>query len=159
MTEINNILRIIDALEKEGVDFIIIGGIAVILYGMPRTSEDLDIIIKMTEENVARIRAALSKIFDDNEIKEITYNDLKSYAVVRYISPENDIVDIISNLGEMYDYDKIDFEVLEIDKVRLKVAAPKSLYFMKSNTYREKDIQDLAFLKELILKQDANKKI
>ncbi|NLO19672.1 MAG: nucleotidyl transferase AbiEii/AbiGii toxin family protein, partial [Ignavibacteria bacterium] len=81
MSELSNILKIIEQLEKEQVDFIIIGGMAVILYGMPRTSEDLDILVKMKSENIQKIRNALSNIFSDSEIKEITFNELKNYAV------------------------------------------------------------------------------
>ena len=46
MSEISNYLKILNALQNEAVDFIIIDGIAVIFQGMPRASEDLDIVIK-----------------------------------------------------------------------------------------------------------------
>jgi methylmalonyl-CoA mutase cobalamin-binding subunit len=152
MTEMNNYLRIIENLEKEGVDFIIVGGIAVILYGMPRTSEDLDIIINMTNENIKKLRKALSKLFDDEDIKEITYNELKDYAVMRYISPNDDIIDLISNLGEAFNYSNLSYQKIEIENVNFKIATPQQLIKMKSNTYRDKDKMDIMFLKELLRK-------
>jgi len=156
MSELNNILKIIEQLEKEQVDFIIIGGMAVILYGMPRTSEDLDILIKMKNDNIQKIRKALANIFSDDEIKEITIDELKNYAVIRYISPENDIVDIVANLGEAFYYENIEFREMELEGIKVKVATPKSLIEMKSNTYREKDKLDLLFLKELLKRNAGN---
>ena len=156
MSELSNILKIIEQLEKEQVDFIIIGGMAVILYGMPRTSEDLDILVKMKSENIQKIRNALSNIFSDSEIKEITFNELKNYAVIRYISPDNDIIDIVANLGEAFHYENIEFKEMEIEGIKVKVATPKALINMKSSTYREKDKLDLLFLKELIKKNASN---
>ena len=155
MTEINNLLSVVEALQKEGVDFIIIGGIAVIIYGMPRVSEDIDIIIKMNEQNIRLIRSALSKLFEDNDIKEITFDELRNYAVLRYISPNNDIIDIISNLGETFKYSNIEYNIIDINGHQFKVATPKALIQMKSTTYREKDELDLLFLKQLIAKQNA----
>ena len=155
MTEIKQILSIVDALQREGVDLIIIGGIAVILYGMPRTSEDIDIIIKMNEQNISLIRSALNKLYDDNEIKDITFEELSNYAVLRYISPNNDIIDLISNLGEAYDYNNIECNTVELEGIKFKVATPKALIQMKSITYKEKDKLDLLFLNELIKKINA----
>lgn len=76
MKSAENFIGILDALRSEDVDFIIISGIAVILHGMPRFSEDVDIVIKMTENNICRIRKVLNLLYDDKDIKEST---LKRY--------------------------------------------------------------------------------
>ncbi len=36
MTDFNEFIRVCGALEKEKVDYVLIGGVAVILYGMQR---------------------------------------------------------------------------------------------------------------------------
>jgi len=156
MSEINNIFKIAQSLLNEGVDFIIIGGIAVILHGMPRVSEDLDIIVKLNSDNIQRIRKSLLSLFNDKDIKEITLDEIENYSVLRYVSPENDILDIIGNLGEMFNYDNVEFNNIEINGYSFKVATPKALIQMKANTYREKDKLDLLFLKQLTINQDAN---
>ncbi|NLO18334.1 MAG: hypothetical protein GX121_00395, partial [Ignavibacteria bacterium] len=82
--------------------------------------------------------------------------ELKNYAVIRYISPDNDIIDIVANLGEAFHYENIEFKEMEIEGIKVKVATPKALINMKSSTYREKDKLDLLFLKELIKKNASN---
>ncbi|MDT3740854.1 MAG: nucleotidyl transferase AbiEii/AbiGii toxin family protein [Candidatus Kapabacteria bacterium] len=153
MKRLEDFIKILEALRIEDVDFILIGGIAVIIHGFPRFSEDVDIVIKMNEDNIAKIRNALLKLYKDEDIKEITFDELSSYSVLRYISPNEDIIDIIGNLGESYNFNNIDFTEIEIEGKYYKVATPKVLIDMKSNTYREKDKTDLLFLKNLIANQ------
>lgn len=40
----NKFLEVIDTLEK--VDYILVGGFAMVLYGMPRATQDLDLFVK-----------------------------------------------------------------------------------------------------------------
>ncbi|MBI5244427.1 MAG: hypothetical protein HY922_12235 [Elusimicrobia bacterium] len=53
--------RIVASLNKNGVDFMIIGGYAVIFHGHVRTTKDLDIMIRRTPENARRAIAALEE--------------------------------------------------------------------------------------------------
>ena len=46
MNLFDKFLQVADRLENEGVDYILIGGFAVILYGMPRLTQDVDLFIK-----------------------------------------------------------------------------------------------------------------
>ena len=149
MSEYKNINKILDAFYNEEVDYIVIGEVAVLLYGMPRVTEDIDVIVRMEEENIERLRKALRRLFDDDDINEITLDELKDYSVIRYISPEKEMIDIISSLGEAFDYDKVKFIEMEIEGHKIKIATLDSLIEMKSKTYREKDNLDLLFLKEL----------
>jgi hypothetical protein len=60
----NRFLEIIDALEKEKVDYVLIGGFAMVLYGMPRATQEIDIFIKYREENIEQLQKALYAIFN-----------------------------------------------------------------------------------------------
>jgi hypothetical protein len=40
----------------------VIGGVACILHGYPRTTEDVDILIERTEANARRVLAALARV-------------------------------------------------------------------------------------------------
>ena len=51
--------RIIEVLNKHGVDFLMIGGWAVIYHGFNRVTEDMDIFVRKTEENARKTVAAL----------------------------------------------------------------------------------------------------
>ena len=50
---------VLGALEREGVRYVIIGGIALNLWGLSRATLDLDLFIEPETENVERLKAAL----------------------------------------------------------------------------------------------------
>lgn len=141
-------LKIIDALNEYKVDYVIIGGYAVILHGYLRATEDIDIVLKMTQENIVRFQEALFSIYNDSEIKEISFKELKKYPVIRYGTEDNFYLDIIAKIGERFSFDNIEIVAKKINNTRIKFASAKSLYEMKKYTYREKDKIDLLFLKE-----------
>ncbi len=95
---------VIKALNNKNVDYILIGGYAVILYGMPRLTQDLDIIVQMSHENLKSFRNALNDVFDDEDINEITLDELEKYAVIRYGSPDGFYIDVMAGIGEVADY-------------------------------------------------------
>lgn len=53
--------RIVASLNKHQVDFMIIGGFAVVYHGHVRNTKDLDIFIRRTEDNAKRAVAALEE--------------------------------------------------------------------------------------------------
>ncbi|MBU2260865.1 MAG: nucleotidyl transferase AbiEii/AbiGii toxin family protein, partial [Proteobacteria bacterium] len=75
----------------EGVDYVLIGGFAVILYGMPRLTQDVDIFVRNDSDNIDRLQRALYDMFSDDSIREITVEELERYPVIRYGSPERKI--------------------------------------------------------------------
>ena len=50
------------ALCDSGVEFIIVGGVAAVLQGVPITTNDLDIVHRRTPENVARLLEVLLEL-------------------------------------------------------------------------------------------------
>lgn len=53
--------RIVASLNKHNVEFMIIGGYAVVFHGHVRNTQDLDLYIRPTEENARRTVAALGE--------------------------------------------------------------------------------------------------
>ncbi len=51
-------LDVLKAFQKEKLEYILIGGFAVIIHGMPRVTQDLDIFVKMVPENIEKLRIA-----------------------------------------------------------------------------------------------------
>ncbi|MFQ5930655.1 MAG: hypothetical protein ACE5MK_13255, partial [Acidobacteriota bacterium] len=56
-------LEFLGCLKEYKVRFLIVGGIAVIYHGFPRTTGDLDIFYDSSPENVERLLAALHSFF------------------------------------------------------------------------------------------------
>jgi len=143
-------LKIIESFNKHKVNYVIIGGYAVILHGFLRATEDIDIVLSMTQENVSNFQNALTSVYEDPEIKEISFLELQKYPVIRYGTPDNFYLDIISKIGELFSFENIEIVTKKINNTKIKFASVKSLYAMKKNTYREKDKIDVLFLKEKI---------
>lgn len=139
-------LAVLRALSSEGVDYVLVGGYAVVLHGSRRFTEDIDILIRNDEDNVRKLRKALTSVFNDENISEITSTEIANYSVIRYIADETFFIDIIGNPGEAFIIDSVKSEQIEFDGVKVNIATLESLYKMKSNTYRAVDIEDIQFL-------------
>ena len=55
----NRLQDVFASFQKHEVKYIVIGGIAAVLYGVPRATFDLDILIEATPENAERLLSAL----------------------------------------------------------------------------------------------------
>ncbi|NOZ93432.1 MAG: hypothetical protein GXP47_01670 [Acidobacteria bacterium] len=53
--------RVFRALDRAGVRYLVVGGVAVVLHGYLRTTADLDLVIGLEPENVARAVGALEQ--------------------------------------------------------------------------------------------------
>ncbi|MDA1273802.1 MAG: nucleotidyltransferase [Verrucomicrobia bacterium] len=49
-------------LQRQGIEFVIIGGVCVVYHGVPMATFDLDICCRFGEENVSRIESAVSDL-------------------------------------------------------------------------------------------------
>jgi len=56
---LNRLKDVFASFERHDVQYVIIGGIAAILHGVPRATFDLDILIEPTPENARRLLKAL----------------------------------------------------------------------------------------------------
>lgn len=54
--------QVCDALNRSRAKYLVIGGVACILHGHARATEDLDILIERTEANAERVLAGLARV-------------------------------------------------------------------------------------------------
>ena len=151
-------IELIDLLNKNDVDYIIIGDMAINLHGFARNTEDIDIFINPTKQNVERFRKSLLDIFHDADINEITIEELNKYPVIRYGTEYGFSIDIITKIGEKFFFNDLNYVVENLNGVEIKFADLKTLYKLKGKTYREIDQLDLKFIKSK-LDKNAGKKI
>ena len=143
-------LRLLGALEMEEVHYVLIGAAAMGVHGVVRATEDLDLMIDATAENVDRLRRALRSVYEnDPNIDEIKTDDLLgAYPAVRYYPPSGDLyLDILTRLGETASYATIARDVIPVAGIKVVVATPAALYRMKKGTVRPVDHQDAAALR------------
>lgn len=58
---IDQLQHVFASFQKNDVKYLVIGGIAAVLYGVPRATFDLDILIEPTKENAQKLLEALSQ--------------------------------------------------------------------------------------------------
>jgi hypothetical protein len=143
-------LRVLAAMEREHVRYVMVGSMAMAANGLVRATRDVDFMVAADEENVARLRTALQSVFDDPSIEEITADDLAGgYPVVQYFPPDAAYsVDIIARLGDVYSYEDIEWHWITVEGLPIKVATPDMLFRMKRDTVREQDRVDARELQE-----------
>lgn len=147
----DEILRVLQAFERAGLQYVLIGAAAMGFHGVVRATEDVDLFIKATPDNVARLRQAFKAVYqDDANIDEISAADLLGdYPAVRYYPPSGDLYfDVLTRLGEAARFETVESEVKVIDGTRVSVATPAALYRLKRGTVRAKDHQDAAALRQ-----------
>ncbi|HEX2692171.1 MAG TPA: nucleotidyl transferase AbiEii/AbiGii toxin family protein [Kofleriaceae bacterium] len=132
------------ALEHGGVRYVVFGAVALALHGLPRATEDLDIFIAPEPDNIERLKTALRSVFDDPCIDDITATDLLGeYPAVQYVPPSGNFhIDILTRLGELFDFASLESERVDFDGVSVPTVTPETLYRMKKGTVRPKDWGD-----------------
>ena len=136
--------RLFQALHDEGVDYVLVGGIALGLQGLVRATQDIDLFVDPAQENIARIQRALRRVWDDPAIEDISAQDLAGdYPVVRYGPPDGGFgIDLMSRLGTAVAYADIAWEPAHVEGTPVRVATPRALYDMKKATVRPIDRAD-----------------
>ena len=150
-------IKVLKAFDKQKVDYILIGGVAVILYGGERLTRDVDIFVKMNSENIKKLKKALHSVFNDPSIDEITLDELHDYPVIRYGTPTGFYIDIVTRLGKAVSYEELKYEIIDYQGVKIKIGTPETLYNLKKNTVRQRDKMDAIFLKKLINERKLNR--
>lgn len=142
--------RLLAALERHGVRYVIFGAVALNLHGLARFTEDLDLFVAPEAGNIDRLKAALRSVFDDPEIEGITADDLLGpYPAIQYVPPDGAFhVDILTRLGEAFTFDDLEVERVPFDTLTVTVVTPRMLYRMKKDTVRLQDRADAEVLKQ-----------
>src|SRR5262249_6436892 len=107
--------KVAAAFERERVRYVVIGGIALNLLGLVRTTQDLDIFVAPERENLERMKVALRSVFADPDIEQISTDELLGDSpAVQYIPPEASFhLDLLTRLGEAFRFE--DLEPVRVD--------------------------------------------
>ncbi len=137
-------------LNRHGARYLVVGGHALILHGLVRTTEDVDILIEESEDNYRRIITALSEL-QDHAAAELTIQDFIEHVVIK-VADEIEVD--ISRRAWTLSYEQALPGALrvEMDGVTVPYVGLHDLIETKK-TYREKDRADLEHLNRLAQKQ------
>jgi hypothetical protein len=151
MMDLAEAKRILAALGREGVEYVLVGSMAMAAQGLVRATRDLDFLVAPTPPNIERLKKALKSLYaDDASIDEISVEDLAGqYPAIQYVPPQGDYsIDILSRPGEAFRYEGIEREDVVLDGVRVHVATPRMLFRMKKDTVRPQDRLDAEALRQ-----------
>jgi len=147
VAETDPLLRVCSLLNAHLAKYLVIGGHACILHGLVRTTEDVDILVEDSEENLKRVIAALSEM-EDGAARELTPRDLLENVVVKIADEVQ--VDVSRSAWRISFNDAIGSALkVEIDDVDVPYVDLKTLIATKE-TPRERDRADIVGLKRLL---------
>ncbi len=139
--DLEDLKRLCAALNAAGARYMVIGGMAVNYYGLSRATEDVDLLVDASPENVRRLKMGLS-VLADNAARDVAETDLAEHVVVRVVDEVT--VDLIARIGEVT-FENAEAVQVVVDGVVIPVASLPTLIATKGGL-REKDRLDLQFL-------------
>jgi hypothetical protein len=151
MIDLEEAKRIFAAFEREGVEYVLVGSMAMAAQGLIRGTRDIDFFVSPTVENVDRLKRALKSLYGgDPSVDEIQASELAGdYPAVQYGPPHGlYTMDILARLGEMFRYEDLEYEVVTVDGVPIRTATPAMLYRMKKDTVRPQDRLDAEAIRQ-----------
>ena len=142
---LDDIVSLCRALNAEGVRYVIIGGVAVILQGALRGTKDVDMLVDPDEANVRAIKRAMA-FLPDNAVAEVADDDIGRYQVVRV--GDEILVDLMASAcGIRYeDAARIGIDRLDVDGVEVPIGS-KEVLILTKDTPRPSDRWDVELLR------------
>jgi hypothetical protein len=140
--------KLLAKLARADVNFILVGGVAVALNGFVRTTEDVDILIESSAENVARLLDELGN-FGEGHARELSPADFsESEGAIRII--EDFPLDVFTIMrGKRYAYLVRSTKSTRIDDVDVRYLDAEMLIALKKDSQRDQDRIDVSALRSL----------
>jgi predicted nucleotidyltransferase len=134
----------IESLNKFEVDYILIGGYAVVLYGYSRTTGDLDIWVNPTEMNFGKLMRAFSHFgFPTEAIDRDRFLMNEDYNVFTFGRPPL-AIDIVTGIQGVEFADAIlNIKEIAVQGIPIKLLGFSDLVKTKKASGRFKDLDDL----------------
>lgn len=137
----------LECLNRAGVEYLLVGGYAVNYYGHHRFTEDIDFWIAVSEENFARLLAAVRHFFGD-DLAGLDMNFLKNNESL-YLGRVPDKIEVFQKASGL-DFRQAYPRRVEctLEGVPVKIISLADLRANKRASARHKDLADLEKLPE-----------
>ena len=135
----------IESLNSNGVEYVIVGAVALAYHGFPRYTGDLDVLVGNSPENTKRLESALAAFgFASLGLKAADFAD--SYRVIQLGVPPNRIDLLTSITGVPFDEAWADRVEADMEGTRVSFISRQALIRNKRLTGRAQDKADLEAL-------------
>jgi hypothetical protein len=134
-----------ESLNSNGVEYVIVGAVALAYHGFPRYTGDLDVLVHNTDENTKRLESALAAFgLASLGLKAADFAD--SYRVIQLGVPPNRIDLLTSITGVPFDEAWADRVEADMEGTRVRFISRQALIRNKRLTGRAQDKADLEAL-------------
>lgn len=143
--------KLLVLLAERGVQFVVVGGIAVTLQGYVRLTEDVDLLLEDSPENIRLLLTTLSG-YGEGFAAELTLEDFDdNEGAIRVVEEtEQCQIDLFTRMtGRRYADVIADADKLNLRGLSIFYASKASLIGWKESSVREKDKLDAMALRKL----------
>lgn len=148
---LEDLKSIAEAMRLHAVEYVVFGGIALNVHRVPRATQDIDIFIRNSKENIDNFLKAFRTLpmflnITDADLVSLVEDHAFDCGVIKF---GGDIgLDIATSMGERT-IDSLSIEMITLDGVEIPVITLEQLYEMKSDSLRDKDMEDVLRLRQL----------
>ncbi|MEM1177082.1 MAG: hypothetical protein AAGM22_01960 [Acidobacteriota bacterium] len=142
-------------LVRHRVDFVVVGGVAGVLYGAPFTTQDLDLVYSRAPENVARLARAMAELearYVDPAGRHIVPDEAKLAALrVHLLETTCGRLDLLTTIPPNLPYERLIAEAtsLTLGEIDISVVNLGVLIESKEKLGRPKDRYQVLYLREI----------
>jgi hypothetical protein len=165
--------EIFRALNAKKVNYVVVGGVGLVLHGVVRLTADLDLIVRLETKNLTKFISVIKGLgyrpkapvkaeeFIDNEKRE-RWRKEKGMQVFSFYHPKKPAALLAILVNEPIDYEALEEEkeVIQAGSIKIPVVSRRHLIELKKISGRPQDIADINALKEVmkIEKKERGKK-
>ena len=147
--------------------FVVAGGVAVVLHGVPRTTFDLDLLVDLQSDNILAFIGVMHDLglrpgapgdplcLADPRAREEWIRE-KNLTAFSFADPRGGAVDVLLDVPVDYAAAAVDADIVTLGESRIRVASIASLIRMKEAAGREQDHSDIAALRLVQTLKDSS---
>jgi hypothetical protein len=139
-------------LARAGVDFALVGGVAISLNGFIRATDDVDILVKNSTENLQALLDTLTR-WGEGWARELKPEDFAVEEGSIRVMEDFDLDIFVRMRGKMIDDFRPRLRYFASDDVRIAYLSPADLIYLKEGSWREKDKLDVSAMKEILARE------
>lgn len=154
--------KIFTELEKNNIKYLVIGGVAVNLYGHSRVTKDLDLMISFEKDNMEKFIKIIKTLnlkpkipVDPEELADKSKRDLwikeRNMKVFSFYNPDNDLeyIDIMILEHINFEESYLKKRVMRDGRITANVISIDDLIKLKEIADRPRDKADIEVLKKI----------
>jgi hypothetical protein len=143
----NDLREFVESLNSRAVDYVIVGAHSLAFHGRPRYTGDLDILVRATRENAAKLVDLLNQFgFANTDFKESDFTE--SEQLIQLGRPPNRI-DLLTSISGVTTDDAFATKMpAELDGIPVFILSKDALIRNKRAVGRPQDLADLDTLEE-----------